>query len=115
MSNDDRFMYFAIRTTDDILVVDDHRDPSAGSYQPPPAAACQASWDTTGGEFAIEVRINFAVMGAGVGPGSRVGFTVGAHDGGGGRDAALHWKGPSPSCWQNESDWGDVLLSKRPK
>lgn len=184
VSNDDRYLYFAIRTTDDILVVDDNRDPSekagrpymddaieifidgdhshspdgrdeegieyrtggefavvangavsssysgfprtngdslvwssAGSYPPSPAAAYQAPWDTTGGEFGIEVRINLAVMGAGVGPGSRVGFTVSAHDDddGGERDAALYWKGLSPSCWKNESGWGDVLLSKRPK
>ena len=57
------------------------------------------------------------LMGAGVGPGSRVGFTVSAHDddGGGERDAALYWKGISPSCWKNESGWGDVLLSAKPK
>ena len=184
VSNDDRYLYFAFRITDDILVLDDHPDPSekegspwkddaieifidgdhshspdgrdekgveyrtggefavvangavtssfsgfpltngdslvwssAGSYRAPPAAAYQAPWDTTGGEFSIEVRINFAVMGADVGPGNLVGFTVSAHDDddGGERDAALYWKGISPSCWKNEFGWGDVLLSAKPK
>ena len=34
MSNDDRYLYFAIRTTDDILVVDDNRDPSEKAGRP---------------------------------------------------------------------------------
>jgi len=48
-----------------------------------------------------------------VGPGSTIGFTVSVHDDddGRGRDAALYWKGISPSAWKNEAGWGDLILS----
>ncbi len=89
---------------------------SAGSYGPPPGAAYQAPWDTTGVGFAVEARFNLAILGANVSPGSTIGMTVSAHDDddGEGRDTALYWKGLSPHCWKNEAGWGDVVLSGPP-
>ena len=86
---------------------------AAGSYGPPPAAAYAAPWDTAAGGFQVEARFNFRVMGPEVGAGSRIGFTVSAHDDddGRGRDAALYWKGISPSCWKDEGGWGDLILA----
>jgi len=85
---------------------------SAGSYGPPPAAAYAAPWDREVGGFSMEARFSFRLMGPEVGPGSRVGFTVSVHDDddGGGRDAALYWKGRSPSAWKDEGGWGDLIL-----
>ena len=86
---------------------------SAGSYGPPPGAAYQAPWDVERKGFAVEARFNFGIMGEGVSPGSRIGFTVSAHDDddGRGRDVALYWKGRSPSCWKDEGGWGDLVLA----
>ena len=179
--NDDRYLYVAVKITDDLLVLDtnrdssdrdarawmddaveifidgdhshspDARDPegvefetggefsivangavtsrmsgfpltngdpgywtSAGSYGPPPGAAYQSPWDSQTQGFVVEARFNYRIMGASVGPGSRIGFTVSAHDDddGGGRDAGLYWKGLSPHCWKNEAGWGDLILSR---
>jgi hypothetical protein len=87
---------------------------AAGSYGPPPGAAYASPWDTAAGGFAIEARFNYRLMGQGVGPGSRIGFTVSAHDDddGRGRDVALYWKGISPSAWRDEGGWGDLVLSR---
>lgn len=89
---------------------------SAASYGPAPGAAYQAPWDRERGEFFIEARFHYRIMGEGVGPGSTIGFTVSAHDddNGGGRDAALYWKGTGSSNWKNEGGWGDVTLSTAP-
>jgi hypothetical protein len=86
---------------------------SAASYPPPAAAAYRSPFDTTVGGFSVEARFAFRVMGEGVGPGDRIGFTVSAHDddNGNGRDAALYWRGISPSCWKDEAGWGELLLS----
>ena len=95
-------------------------DPSfwsaAGSYPPAPGAAYAAPYDTAGGGFTIEARLSYRLMGEGVGPGSRIGFTVSAHDDddGDGRDVALYWKGISPSAWKDEGGWGDLILSPVP-
>jgi hypothetical protein len=87
---------------------------SAGSYESPPGAAYQSPWDSKTKGFVVEARFNYRIAGDSVGPGSRIGFTVSAHDDddGGGRDAALYWKGVSPHCWKNEAGWGDLLLSR---
>ncbi|MCK4591368.1 MAG: hypothetical protein KAT86_06410, partial [Candidatus Latescibacteria bacterium] len=86
---------------------------SAGSYGPPPGAAYQSPWDREKKGFTVEARFHFRIMGESVGPGSTIGFTVSAHDddNGGGRDAALYWKGLLPHCWKNEAGWGDLVLS----
>lgn len=86
---------------------------SAGSYGAD-GPAYSAPWDTTTGGFQIEARLNFKIMGDDVGPGSRVGFTVSAHDDddGGGRDVALYWKGVSRSSWRDEGGWGDLILGE---
>ena len=87
---------------------------SAGSYGPPLGEAYQSPWDSKTKSFVVEARFNYRIMGESVGPGSRIGFTVSAHDddNGGGRDAALYWKGISPHCWKNEMGWGDLILSQ---
>lgn len=89
---------------------------AAGSYGPPPAAAYQSPWDAAAGGYSVEARLNYRLMGAGVGPGSRIGFTISAHDDddGGGRDVALYWKGITRSAWKDESAWGDLILSDPP-
>ena len=86
---------------------------AAGSYGPPPSAAYQSPWDSDAGGFRIEARLSFALMGPSVGPGSRIGFTISAHDDddGDGRDTALYWKGVSRSAWKDEGGWGDLILS----
>ncbi|HJP31607.1 MAG: sugar-binding protein [Candidatus Latescibacteria bacterium] len=88
---------------------------SAGSYGPK-GAAYAAPWDSTTGGFQIEARLNHRIMGEAVGPGSRIGFTISAHDDddGGDRDVALYWKGISPSAWKDESGWGDLILAPVP-
>lgn len=85
---------------------------AAGSYGPPPGAAYGSPWDSEVGGFSIEARLNYGLMGPEVGPGSRIGFTISAHDDddGRGRDTALYWKGKSPSAWKDEGAWGDVIL-----
>lgn len=92
---------------------DPHSWTAAASYGPPPAPAYQAPFDAAAGGFSIEARLSFRLMGARVGPGRRVGFTISAHDDddGGDRDVALYWKGISPSAWKDESGWGDLILS----
>ena len=87
---------------------------SQGSYGPAPGAAYQAPWDTTRKEFVIEARFHYRIMGEFVGLGSTIGFNVSAHDDddGGGRDAALYWKGVGFHNWQDEAGWGDVVLSR---
>ncbi|MFC1525216.1 sugar-binding protein [Candidatus Latescibacterota bacterium] len=86
---------------------------ASGSYDAPSGAAYQSPWDTEAGGFAVEARLSFRLMGPEVGPGSRIGFTISAHDDddGDNRDAALYWKGISPSAWKDESGWGDLILS----
>jgi len=181
VANDDRYLYVAVKITDDVLVLDTNKDPSdkdarawmddaveifidgdhshspdardpgkvefktggefsivangavtskmsgfpltngdpsywtsAGSYGPPPGDAYQSPWDSQTQGFVVEVRFNYRIMGESVSPGNRIGFTVSAHDDddGGGRDAALYWKGLSPHCWKNEAGWGDLILSR---
>ena len=82
---------------------------SMGSYGPA-GDAYAAPWDTTQKQFVVEGRFNYAIMD--VGPGSTIGFTISAHDDddGGGRDAALYWKGLGQSSWKDESGWGDLIL-----
>ncbi|MBT5059385.1 MAG: hypothetical protein HOM68_22770 [Gemmatimonadetes bacterium] len=89
---------------------------AAGSYPPAPAPAYIAPFDTAGGELHFEARLNYRLMGDEIGPGSRIGFTVSAHDDddGEGRDVALYWKGISPSAWKDEAGWGDLVLSPVP-
>ena len=89
---------------------------AAASYPPSPAPAYSAPYDTAGGELHFEARLNYRIMGEQIGPGSRIGFTVSAHDDddGEGRDVALYWKGISPSAWKNEAGWGDLILSPVP-
>ena len=89
---------------------------SAASYPPPPAPAYQAPWDTETGEYTVEVRLNFRVMGPTVGPGSTIGFTISPQDDddGGDEEYSLYWKGVTPRTHWIESGWGDVVLSTRP-
>jgi hypothetical protein len=89
---------------------------AAGSYAGPPGAAYQAPWDSLRRGYAVEARFRFRVMGEGAGPGRVIGFTVSTHDDddGGGRDAALYWRGWSPSCWKNEAGWGTLQLALPP-
>jgi hypothetical protein len=88
---------------------------SAGSYGAK-GPAYAAPWDSTTGGFKIEARLNYKIMGANVGPGSRIGFTISAHDDddGGDRDVALYWKGFDQSAWRDESGWGDLILAPAP-
>ncbi len=182
VTNDDRYLYVAVRVVDDILVLDTNPDPaelhtrawmddaveifidgdhnhapnardslgvefitggefsvvangavtsdqsgvpgrgndpeawtSAGSYGAR-GPAYAAPWDSTTGGFQIEARFNYKIMGEGVGPGSRIGFTISAHDDddGGDRDVALYWKGFDHSAWRDESGWGDLILALPP-
>lgn len=85
---------------------------SAGSYGAD-GPAYAAPWDTTAGGFQIEARLNYNIMGDDVGPGSRIGFTISAHDDddGGDRDVALYWKGFDQSAWRDEGGWGDLILA----
>ena len=89
---------------------------SAASYGAPPGAAYQAPWDHETKVFMVEARFNYRILGEDIGPGSIIGFTVSAHDDddGGGRDTALYWQGISPSCWKDESGWGDLVLARLP-
>ncbi|MEE2659925.1 MAG: sugar-binding protein [Candidatus Latescibacterota bacterium] len=86
---------------------------SSGSYGAE-GAAYAAPWDTSVGGFQIEARFNYKIMGEGIGPGSRIGFTVSAHDddNGGDRDTALYWKGVGRSSWRDEGGWGDLILGQ---
>ncbi len=88
---------------------------SQGSYGPE-GDAYQSPWDSGPGEFVVEARFHYQIMGESVGPGSTVGFTVSAHDDddGGGRDTALYWKGVGRSSWRDEGGWGDLVLSAAP-
>ncbi|MBT6144782.1 MAG: hypothetical protein HN712_19350 [Gemmatimonadetes bacterium] len=92
---------------------DPERWEAAGSYGPMPAPAYQAPFDTLAGGATIEARLSYNLMGQGVGPGGRIGFTISAHDDddGGNRDTALYWKGISPSAWKDEAGWGDLILA----
>lgn len=89
---------------------------AAGSGAGPPGAAYQAPWDSLRRGYAVEARFRYRVMGEKAGPGRVIGFTVSAHDddNGGGRDAALYWRGWSPSCWRNEAGWGTLQLAVPP-
>ena len=85
---------------------------SAGSYGAS-GAAYAAPWDSQVGGFQIEARLNYRIMGPDIGPGSRIGFTISAHDDddGGDRDSALYWKGFDLHAWRDEAGWGDLLLA----
>ena len=98
-----------------------HGDPrywtAATSYVASPAPAYAAPHDSAGAGFFVEVRISLDLAPAARRPGTRIGFTVSAHDDddGGERDAALYWRGRSPHCWQNEGAWGDIVLAPSPE
>ena len=141
VANDKEYLYVAVMITDDILVLDTNPDPSDkearawmddaveifldGDHSHSPDARDPEGVEfKTGGEFSIVANGAVTSTMSGVprmggdprywtSAGSTIGFTVSAHDDddGGGRDAALYWKGLLPHCWKNEAGWGDLLLS----
>jgi hypothetical protein len=61
-----------------------------------------------------EYRLSWTVMGNKPLKKGSLGFTIGVQDddNGGQRDHALYWSGKSPSCWKDESGWGDLHLQR---
>lgn len=59
-----------------------------------------------------EYRLSWTVMGNKPLKKGSLGFTIGVQDddNGGQRDHALYWSGKSPSCWKDESGWGNLNL-----
>ncbi|MCH2205775.1 MAG: hypothetical protein MK132_07885 [Lentisphaerales bacterium] len=59
-----------------------------------------------------EYCLSWSVMGNKPLKKGSLGFTIGVQDddNGGQRDHALYWSGKSPSCWKDESGWGDLHL-----